>query len=615
MKKIYFLLLSGLTLIPVKVFSQLYNNGLLYIGTNSLVYTAGDFVQQNQLYLEGNLVAGADYLNLSGQFTSATFGQVTFLGNTPQTIGGTASQADFYDLQIENPSNVQLETGMELAVHHALHLTQGDLILQNEAQLIQDFSGTSLNTGQGNLYVSGKAVGNLYRYHIWSSPVYNSANTYSIQGVLLDGSATDWINNHPSVQFTSAYNGSNLTSPVTVSSSWLYTYPNDTSSWQYIGKQGSIATGFGFTMKGTSLVDAEQNYVFVGKPNNGEYSLTLAPGSWTMVGNPYPSAIDADQLLDDNSTNLDIGTGLYFWDHFGGDSHLTSGYQGGYATYTKSGGTPAIVHPNVNQAVSTGTKIPQRYIPIGQGFFVKGADLGANFIFNNGQRQFKNIGAESIRMQANKLQTSVDMKIRLGHEDEAGYHRQLLLAFFDHTTEGVDKGYDGRMLDLNPNDMYWMIENQEYVIQARPYQTEVDFHLGIVSAKPEMHTIMVDALEAYQGRVILKDLLTGENYDITEQPAKILIESGKFDDRFTIQVTPFTLSLNKNELANLKVYYKINQGFVIENPMNENLESIRVFNLLGQQLVNKNLNSSSNRIEVDYNLIPGIYIVKVISVH
>lgn len=613
MKKIYILLLCGLILIPVKGIGQLYNDGLLFVSPNSLIYSGGDFIQQNQLYLEGDFVVGADYISQSGQFTSAISGRVTFLGATTQTIKGTGGKVTFYDLNIENPSNVLVSNDFELAVNHALNLNRGDLVLQKGAQLVQDFNGHSLNTGSGNLYMFSQVNGNLYRYHVWTSPVTSSINTYTIAGVLRDGSASDWINNHPPLQFTNNFDGSNVTSPVTVSSYWLYTYFNDTQGWQHAGYQGNIMSGYGFTMKGTSFTDAWQNYVFVGKPNNGDYNLPLAPGSWTLVGNPYPSALDANQFLDDNQVNLTVGTGLYFWDHFGGNSHMTSGYQGGYAVYTKSGGTPATAHPDVNQEVLSGIKIPQRYIPVGQGFLVKGTPAGANLLFTNNQRIFKSHGAESVFMQTEKLQTNESAKIRLGHKDEAGYHRQILLAFFDHTTEGVDAGYDGRMLDVNPNDMYWMIENKEYVIQARPYQTEVDFNIGITSAKQEVHTIMIDALEGYTGHVILKDTQTGLNYDLTEQSANILIEQGTFNSRFSVQVTPFTLNMSEKEKGTLKLIYLKNQGLIVYNPEKERVISVQIFNLLGQELTRKKIGTTDNQIHVRHHLNSGIYIVKTIT--
>jgi hypothetical protein len=52
-------------------------------------------------------------------------------------------------------------------------------------------------------------------------------------------------------------------------------------------------------MKGTdgiaNITDL-QNYVFAGKPNNGDISLNISPNQIYFVGNPYPSAMDADEL-------------------------------------------------------------------------------------------------------------------------------------------------------------------------------------------------------------------------------------------------------------------------------------------------------------------------------
>ena len=51
---------------------------------------------------------------------------------------------------------------------------------------------------------------------------------------------------------------------------------------------------------GTGSVTAEQNYVFVGKPNNGTIQLNISLNQSYLVGNPYPSALDADEFIKDN---------------------------------------------------------------------------------------------------------------------------------------------------------------------------------------------------------------------------------------------------------------------------------------------------------------------------
>ncbi|MDT8414200.1 MAG: hypothetical protein RQ735_02375 [Flavobacteriaceae bacterium] len=45
-------------------------------------------------------------------------------------------------------------------------------------------------------------------------------------------------------------------------------------------------------------------------------------------------------------------------------------------------------------------------------------------------------------------------KIRLGHDDQAGFHRQLLLGFDPLSTNGVDNGFDAKMLDVFSTDAY-----------------------------------------------------------------------------------------------------------------------------------------------------------------
>ena len=78
----------------------------------------------------------------------------------------------------------------------------------------------------------------------------------------------------------------------------------------------------------------------VGINHNGDIGLKVASGWTYLTGNPYPSAMDANQFIDDNKD--DIRGTIYFWEHWGGGSHALKEYQGGYATYNLSGGTVAV---------------------------------------------------------------------------------------------------------------------------------------------------------------------------------------------------------------------------------------------------------------------------------
>src|SRR5210317_2180002 len=122
---------------------------------------------------------------------------------------------------------------------------------------------------------------------------------------------------------------------------------------------------------GTGSILTDQNYVFSGKPNNGDIDLTLSAGNDYLVGNPYASAIDAYKFINDNSSSI-TGT-LYFWEHWGGGNHNLGDYQGGYHLLNLSGATTAAsIGSNDPDVGSGGTpvKIPGNYIPVSQGFFV-----------------------------------------------------------------------------------------------------------------------------------------------------------------------------------------------------------------------------------------------------
>ena len=158
------------------------------------------------------------------------------------------------------------------------------------------------------------------------------------------------------------------------------------------------------------------------------------------------------------------------WEHYGGGNHIQADYQAGYALYTLSGGTPAVSHPDVSN-IGGGTKTPERYIPVGQGFFVA-ADSDGDIVFSNTQRNFVRETGTSIFLfgdpvegqngpesTANpnidqQLDDSVldapDMreKFRIGFDSPSLYHRQLLITVDPNTTFGIDRAYDLSLIHI-----------------------------------------------------------------------------------------------------------------------------------------------------------------------
>jgi hypothetical protein len=94
-----------------------------------------------------------------------------------------------------------------------------------------------------------------------------------------------------------------------------------------VGAATAINAGEGFTMKGTSgndttVADAiegvqnnagdKQRYDFRGKPNDGNMAIAVSAGNFTLVGNPYPSAIDLNAYLLDPANAALINGQAYF---------------------------------------------------------------------------------------------------------------------------------------------------------------------------------------------------------------------------------------------------------------------------------------------------------------
>jgi hypothetical protein len=524
-------------------------------------------------------------------------------------------------------------TGNGLTITHYLKL-DGLLDLQGESQLVQTIDSNFDTTSTGSIERDQQGEGNLYRYNYWSSPVYSAndlnGNYTTLESSLRDGSFADDGTYPRAINFINAYNGA-TGPPIALSTYWMFKYANKSgaySEWIHVGKSGSIYSGEGFTMKGAGAPGApDQNYVFVGKPNNGIINLTVATDNNYLVGNPYPSAIDANQFISDNAATI---TGpLYFWEHYGGDSHNLKDYQGGYATYSLGGGLPAAsAHPDVNQTYpGVGSlKTPGRYIPIGQSFYVVGDAIdGGTIEFNNGQRIFvkENVGT-SVFMKNSTPKSKITTiqpqdnrsKFRIGFDAPKIGHRQILLTIDEKTTDGIDWGYEAEIYQMFEDDMYWVIDDAKYTIQAtNTISLDKEIPLGIQTKEGGTISIKVDALENVPENtsVYIKDTTTGETYDITNQAFEITLEAGDYNNRFVLAFQPRLKTLE--EVSLLEGVHIFMNNTISELQLNKIVDTeivnVSLFNLLGQQVKTWNIESNERLISLPLKITTGVYIVRV----
>ncbi len=515
----------------------------------------------------------------------------------------------------------------------------GKLDLSGKSQLVQTVDSELDVTSAGYIERDQTGQSNRFNYNYWSSPVSTINSTtvnhgYTVAGVMKDGTTATPQN----IQWTTGVN-SIASNPITLSSYWIFKFQNLTNSyanWTTVGQNGTLLAGQGFTLKGSNASTPKQNYTFVGKPNNGTITSTVAANNLNLCGNPYPSAIDADKFIDDNIGSI-TGT-LLFWEHYSTNtSHNTVQYQGGYATYTKVGGTAPVAPAGIS-GLGNSNRSAKRFIPVGQGFFVSGNTTGGTITFNNSQRifikednpqsqyLFRNAGMMANNTQAainaeDTFETEQFTKLRLGYVSANNYHRQILIGFMNqHATSGFDNGYDALSIETLASDMYFMQGTTKLNIIGDGYfNANNSYPLGIKNATAGNVKFNLDDKENLDENqeVYIFDNTTGIYHSIKSQPFEINLPAGTHENRFFLRFSPNgSLGTNENEIQNgISVTHSQTDNTIhIKNELMEaTIKSVELYNLLGQKITDWSLdNQSETEMHLPVNNVStGTYIVKI----
>ncbi|MBV1888573.1 MAG: T9SS type A sorting domain-containing protein, partial [Urechidicola sp.] len=565
-----------------------------------------------------------------------------------------------------------------LSISHYLEL-DGIIDLEGESQLIQTDQSDLAVSSSGYLERDQQGTQNSYTYNYWSSPVSlinNTANNvaFKISDVMKDGTTTS---TPKSINFDYPYAHADgaLDDPIKTSTYWIWKFvnlSNEYANWQWVGDFNTINVTEGYTMKGTSGASAitdDQNYTFRGKPNNGDFTHTTFPGSFdtngnpfvTLTGNPYPSALDADAFIDDNINSIGGGsdgiTGtLYFWEHWSDNTHYLSDYQGGYATYTKAGGTLSTSHPDIDPGGAGNKTAPGQYIPVGQGFFViqhHDDDGFGNLTnpssgsveFKNSQRVFEieylnlesiftrnaNVNKDPDPNEAPELEDEELLKQRiwLDVENAEGFHRQILASFLSGATDKIDRGYDGRIIDPLDSDVYFIQENKNFgIIAFGEFDKEREIPMIITVGENDSNKtqkIKLDKTENISESigVYIKDNTTEETIDIRNETFEVALDIGEYKDRFSLVFKSKSSTENEEEEeeeidqepelyeGELVVFMNNNTNSVdIRKTLKTNLTSVTMINTLGQviQVWSSNLKGEQLSLPVN-NISSGAYIL------
>ena len=502
------------------------------------------------------------------------------------------------------------------------------------SQLINTHSGNSEISGNGKLYIDQNSdIPSTYRYNYFSSPVTTvGENTYTIESVMKDGSTATSADSTPlDMNFTNEMDGE-TTSPITIADYWIYSY-GSSSDWVQTRKDGKLNPADGFTFKGPGQ---EQNYTFVGTPNDGTITTTVNANTSYLVGNPYPSAIDSKKFIEDNSESI-TGT-LYFWEQHPGltegndEGHNSSNYVGGYATRNL---TTGIAAPNNGDSTIT-FREPGKYIAVAQGFFITGSNTGGEVVFKNSQREYRYEGDDSIFFRDGEnnevSETYQDPVLKIGldytNSNNQHLHRQVGVSFNKDRSFSFDLGYDSPLYEPLENDiqyrveetkMFWKFDQDDtkYVIAGiQEFSTDIEIPIGFSLEYDGEIIVKLDEQQNFEQDVYLKDKLTGATYKLSdnEQGVAITLSTGSHLDKYAIVFVESSLNTDDDMLLEnqLGVYVdNMANELVLKNYQNLDIKKIGLYNILGQTIKTWDNLGTDTEYRKGVQLPAAIYVVRI----
>jgi hypothetical protein len=494
------------------------------------------------------------------------------------------------NLTVKSTGNLELPSTSNLTVTDFVKVeTNGIFNIRDNASLVQ-ITDADNNTGNVNIERITKPISKL-DYTYWSSPVTLASN-FTL-GSLSSGSPLMF--------------------------SWIPTIANGPGNWQNETTATIMDPRKGYIVRApnsfSSSTKTPYTATFKGTPNNGTITAPISKGTltgtveldnaeddeWNLIGNPYPSGIDAAAFLNfgDNIPVID-GT-VYIWTHnsqpstippdpFYGD-YVLNYTDNDYAVFNSTGGT----------AIASTAGTFSGFIASGQSFFVKAANTmtpgatGRFATFNNDMRVtgknsdffklVKNTKNESIPKSVTDVERH---RIWINLTNNSGAFSQTLLGYVAGATQELDRSFDAESLGGNDVSFYSIIPEAELTIQGRalPFDENDQVTLGYNSEISGELSIRIDHIDGLfdTQNIYLEDKELDVIHNLKEKPYVFNTEIGDFNNRFVLRYADKTLGTDTFNLSNSdEVIVVVNQNVTVQSS-NQLIKNIAVYDLLGRKI-------------------------------
>ncbi|TXE17831.1 choice-of-anchor D domain-containing protein [Psychroserpens burtonensis] len=537
-------------------------------------------------------------------------------GDYDTSVGGPNNETSFEACQliVNTGHTLSIENNTFVRVQNNLTVN-GNIIIKTDGSFVQvdDLAivdGDVLTDKTKITVEKETAFLNTYQeYTYWSSPVSGE----TIEDGLNEASAVRrfWFNAQNYLDETQETNNDDATLD------GQDDIDDDANDWTPAAAASTMLAGVGYASTLKSFLftfPARYKYDFQGPFNNGIITVPIyrndvetMDNNWNFIGNPYPSAIDADLFLTAN-TSIDQTVGstsgaIFFWSHKTNADGTTNGNEN--LNYSQS--DYAIINGS-GQTMGGDLLMPTRHIPSGQGFFVSmddgssstlvggtGTIRTTDVIFNNSMRVTGNNDQFFRNNSANQ-----DNKIWLNLTSDNGVFNQILVAYIDGATDGNDGMYfdASKNLSTNANSIiYSIIENStptKFAIQGKEpnsLDTEEIIPIGFYTSIDDatLYTFSIYQLEGEfmtTNTVYLKDMLMNITHNLSSNDYTFTSETGEFNDRFEIVFQPESLSINENEVSpnDLTIIELSNGDVKFSVGKNMTINAVEILDILGRTI-------------------------------
>ena len=476
-------------------------------------------------------------------------------------------------------NNLEICGSFDIASGGALTVTGdltiiGSLVVESGGSLITSCNVTGIATIE-------RQISNNLAWHLLSSPVSGQticnsvfAPTFSnFPGNIYTWDFYKWSPNCP----TPPYPAEHWRNLRTLSQGINFTDFGTTPEF-VVTKGYLVAYGSGWPV----------THAFIGNPNACDKVCSffdiITECSWELAGNPFPSAVDWNQVTGKSNLVTDY---YYVWNE------------------NKSGGPGYEYWKDVSHQSSS---MIDGNIPSMQGFFVKvGPNGGKTLGLPNSSRVHDVLANHWLKESpANRL------SIMLGNGTN---YDEAIVMFENNGSVGKDQNDAEKLFSMATEvpQVYSIIDNdQKTALNSLPYITDgTTIPVGIVAPVQGNYSITVNGIESFSPLtgLSLEDLKLNFTQNLRQNPVYNFTAAGNEDaGRFLLHFAgPIGFGEKDNSAINI---YSSEKTVFITCAAGFRNAQVTISNLLGQEILTRKLNyQTSNQVTV--NALKGYYVVKV----